>query len=379
MGLACGGGSDVGESARVAVTHNSCSTRWAPGRSWTWWRGWGAIPAWPDAAAELAIGARRTDGRSGDATRALAAGELVKVFAFRGATHLMTPHDAGAYLALRASSKMWELPSWQSYYELSPSEWPRFREYVRNALAEGPLTRSELAAALGRSSRYRHLRTVVAEGNDTLLKPLTWQGDMGLGPGRDGEATFLRLDDVPGWTGIPDLDEAGPTVVAAYFRTHGPATADRVHDWFGKGLGAKRKAISRWLDQLDDRLEPVSVDGDRVLVLREDLDDLVYGIRLHRRPAAAGPRSLGDGSRHHRHSRRASRPPRSRESFGQSRGLPRRRWPVPGRCARSAWTSRGSRSPVGCLAPLSRQEAAALATFLDRPLDLAVGRADAVR
>ena len=137
-----------------------------------------------------------------------------------------------------------------------------------------PLTRSELAAALGRSSRYRHLRTIVAEGNDTLLKPLTWQGDMGLGPVRDGETTFLRLDDVRGWAGIPGLDEAGPTVVAAYLRTYGPATPDRVHDWFGKGLGAKRLAITRWLDQLDEQCEPVTIEGDRVLVLREDLDDL---------------------------------------------------------------------------------------------------------
>jgi len=167
----------------------------------------GAVPAWPDMAAELAIGARRQDGRSGDATRALAAGNLVKV-AFRGATHLMTPQDAGAYLALRASSRMWELPSWESYYGLARSDWPPFREYVRRALDDGPLTRSELAASLGRSSRYRHLRAVVAEGNDTLLKPLTWQGDLGLGPVRDGEMTFLRLDDVRGWAGIPNLDQA---------------------------------------------------------------------------------------------------------------------------------------------------------------------------
>ena len=34
----------------------------------------GPVPAWPDTAAELAIGARRTDGRVGDAARALAAG-----------------------------------------------------------------------------------------------------------------------------------------------------------------------------------------------------------------------------------------------------------------------------------------------------------------
>ncbi len=80
----------------------------------------GAVPAWPDPAMELAIGARRTDGHAGDAARALATDQVVKVFAFRGATHLMTPQDAGAYLAVRASSRMWELPSWVSFYRLTP-------------------------------------------------------------------------------------------------------------------------------------------------------------------------------------------------------------------------------------------------------------------
>jgi hypothetical protein len=195
----------------------------------------GAVPAWPDTAAELAVGMRRQGGRSGDVARALDAGKLVKVFLFRGATHYLTPHAAGDYLALRASSKMWELPSWVSYYGLAPGDWPRFRQYVRNALADGPLTRTDLAAALGRSRRYRHLRGHLAEGNDTLLKPLTWQGDMGLGVGHDGEATFLRLEYIPGWTGIPDVDEAGPRVVEAHFRTYCPATPEQ-----GPGLARQR-------------------------------------------------------------------------------------------------------------------------------------------
>jgi hypothetical protein len=169
---------------------------------------------------------------------------------------------------------MWELPSWQSFYRLAPSDWPQFREHVRDLLADGPLTRAELAAALRRNRRYRHLGTVIEDGNDTLLKPLSWQGDVGLGPPRDGEPTLLRLDSVAGWRGVPPLDEAGATVLTHYFRTYGPAPADRVFDWFGKGLGVKRRTLVRWLDDLAPRLEPVDVDGDRVLVLAEDLAEL---------------------------------------------------------------------------------------------------------
>jgi DNA glycosylase AlkZ-like len=93
----------------------------------------GAIPALPEAAAELAVRARRERSRPGEVADALAEGRIIKTFAFRGATRLMTPEDGGAYLALRAASRMWELPSWQSCYGLTPSGWPILREAVREA------------------------------------------------------------------------------------------------------------------------------------------------------------------------------------------------------------------------------------------------------
>jgi hypothetical protein len=52
---------------------------------------------------------------------------------------------------------MWELPSWQSYYELTPADWPALRDAVRDALAGGPITRDELGAAVTAQARFRHL------------------------------------------------------------------------------------------------------------------------------------------------------------------------------------------------------------------------------
>ena len=332
----------------------------------------GAVPAWPDLSAELAIGSRRTDGRVGDAARALAADEVVKVYAFRGATHLMTPADAGAYLAVRASSRMWELSSWESHYGLAPSDWPRFREYVRDALAGGPLTHAELTAALRRSSRYRQAGTVVAEGNDTLLKPLTWQGDMGLGPVRDGEQTFLRLDSVPGWAGLPDLDEAGPAVVAAYVGTQGPTTPERVHDWLGKGLGAKRKDVTRWLALLDDRLETVGIDGEELLVLGDEVDD------LRSAPASTGVRLLpgrdpwvmAAGSSDTRILPAAHRDVVSRSAnLVLSRGVVSGTWRARDERLEVDWFTESGRVPRAAL----EREAQSLARLLDRPLELVVG------
>jgi hypothetical protein len=331
----------------------------------------GAVPAWPDLTAELTVGARRADGRNGDVARAHAAGELVKVYAFRGATHYMTPRDAGDYLALRASSRMWELRSWVSYYGLRPEDWPRFREYVRGALAGGPLTRPELAAALGRSSRYRHLRSHVVDGNDTLLKPLTWQGDMGIGPGHDGEVTFLRLDGVPGWGGIPDVDEAGPRVVEAYYRTYGPASPDRLHEWLGPGLGVKRKAVAGWLDGLADRLTAVTIDGEEALVLREDLDEL----RASRVSSAVrllpgrDPWVMGPGTDDPRVVPPARREPVSRSAnLVVARGVVAGTWTIRDERLRVTWFEESGRVPRAALG----EECARLSSFLHRPLGLSL-------
>ena len=330
----------------------------------------GAVPAWPDLTVELGVGARRSAGRYGDAAGALAAGEVVKVFAFRGALHLMTPQDAGAYLAVRASNRMWELKSWVDYYDLAPSDWPAFREHVRDALAEGPLTRSELLAAFGRSRRYRHLEPLLADGNDTLLKPLSWQGDMGLGVGPDGETTFVGLQQVPGWAGVPDLEEAGPTVVAAYLRAYGPATPARVQTWF-KGLGAKPREVSRWLARLDDVTETVTVEGTDALVMGEDVDDL-------RETSVSRSLLLLPGRDHWVMAPGTTDehvvPQEHRQVFSYSSN------PVVHRgVAAGTWAARGDRLEVTWFASSGRvprkaieERAAVLSHFLDRPLTVSV-------
>ena len=53
------------------------------------------------------------------------------------------------------------------------------------------------------------MRPVFDAGAGTLIKALTWQGDVSFGPCRDGLHTVQRLDTNPKWSGIPDLDDAG--------------------------------------------------------------------------------------------------------------------------------------------------------------------------
>lgn len=234
----------------------------------------GAVLSMDESLAELAVRTRRTTSRPGELAKALADGTVIKAFAFRGSMHYLSPEDAGVYLALRAAGRQWELPSWVEYYRLAPTDWPDFRAAVREALSDGPLTIPELGDVLTRRRAYRHLKPVFDEGAGTLIKPLTWQGDMSFGPPRDGQHTFQRLDGNPRWRGIPDLDDAGPRAIAAYFRTYGPATLDHLHYWLGNGLSAGRKRLNGWIAGLGDRTVAVDVEGTTAYVMREDVDSL---------------------------------------------------------------------------------------------------------
>ena len=234
----------------------------------------GAVLSMDESLAELAVRTRRTASRAGELSEALEEGRVITVFAFRGSMHYLSPEDGGIYLALRASGRQWELPSWVDYYGLAPTDWPDFRAAVRDALSGGPMTLDELGRAVTRRRAYHHLRTIFDDGGGALVKPLTWQGDMSFGPRRDGRPTFQRLDTNPRWAGIPPVDDAGPRAIVAYLRAYGPTTLDHLHYWLGNGLSAGRKPLVGWFAGLGDRLVSVDVEGTTAYVAREDLDSL---------------------------------------------------------------------------------------------------------
>ena len=234
----------------------------------------GAVLSMDEALAELAVRTRCATSRPGQLAAALAEGKVIKVFAFRGSMHYLSPEDGGMYLALRSAGRQWELPSWVEYYRLTASDWPDFRAAVRDALSDGPLTVLELGRALTTMRAYRHLKPVFDQGAGTLIKPLTWQGDMCFGPPREGQSTVMRLDTNPHWRGIPHLDQAGPRAILAYLRTYGPATPDNVQYWLGDGLSAGRKRLNSWFAGLGDHVVAVDVEGTAAYVTRQDLEPL---------------------------------------------------------------------------------------------------------
>jgi len=148
------------------------------------------------------------------------------------------------------------------------------RKAVRVALEGGPLTRDELATAVGARRGLRHIGEGLRSSWGTLLKPLAWQGDLCCGPSRGNRVTYMRPGDAsPRWTGLPDPDDAAPVAMKAYFRAYGPTTIDAFGNWLAGGWFGKRQ-LRTWFSALEPTLAEIDVEGERAYVFGEDVDEL---------------------------------------------------------------------------------------------------------
>lgn len=220
-------------------------------------------------AAELALRVRRETSRPGEVGRALADGRLIKTWAMRGALHLLTPEEGGAFLSVIASGRAWERPSWQRYFGVTAQQLDAFREAVREALDGSVLTRDELVTALIARPELgvEHLGEELRSGWGTLLKPVAWQGDLCFGPDQGNRVTFMRPEAASlRWAGLPDPEEAATIAIAAYLGAYAPASRDAFGNWLSGGWFGKRQ-LRVWFDAMGDRLAEIEVDGEPAYVL----------------------------------------------------------------------------------------------------------------
>ena len=236
----------------------------------------GAVLAMDERLAETAVATRRTTSEPGDLRRAHEAGEVVVGFTFRGALHYLSPEEGGLYSSIRTANRQWELKSWVEHYRLTPEDWPDFRASVRQVLRDGgPMPLPALWEAVGRDRRWRHLPAILEpDGGGTLVKPLSWQGDLSFGPRQKRGRLVQSLEKNPRWAGVPPLAEAGPRALRLYVGTYGPVTREHVEHWFGENLSAGRQRLAGWFDGLRDQMVAVDVEGTTAYVLAEDLDAL---------------------------------------------------------------------------------------------------------
>lgn len=229
------------------------------------------VQAQVTSSAELAVGLRQRT--PGGVAAAVAEGALVKTWAMRGTLHLLPVATASAFLALLASVRSWEKPSWQRSFGATPAEVAGLVELVSELLDGAVLTRDELVSAIVVDARFAALGEQLRSGWGALLKPLAWQGALCHGPNHGNRVTFTSPRGLPGWCDLPELDEAANIVIPAYLAAHGPATPEVFDAWLSRGN--LRKGVLRELFAgLGDRLVTVDVEGQSAYLLASDVDEL---------------------------------------------------------------------------------------------------------
>ncbi|MGH2797537.1 MAG: DNA glycosylase AlkZ-like family protein [Thermoleophilaceae bacterium] len=338
----------------------------------------GGVQAQVASSAELAVRVRRETSRPGEVGRALSDGRLIKTWAMRGALHLLTPEEGGAFLSLMAAGRSWERPSWQRYFGMTTKHWDVLRRTVREALDGTVLTREELVAAVIAQRGLEHVGGALRSGWGTLLKPLAWQGELCFGPSRGNRVTFMRPEAASArWAGVPAPDEAAPVAIVAYFGAYAPATIEAFGNWLAGGWFGKRQ-LRTWFDALGDRLVEVDVDGGRAHVLAEHVDGLASARPTHAVRLLPGfdQYVLGPGTADGRVVPAARRAAVSKQSGWISPvvvagGVVCGTWELDGDRVRVAWFREAGRLPRNALGA----EVARLSSMLDRGLGVAISLA----
>jgi hypothetical protein len=234
-----------------------------------------ALRGWPFDLADLTVRVRQAKPELGGLERALADGEVIRGYAFRGGSYVFSPGVAAVLLAARTTTRVWETRRYQAQGHFTLEDWRPLREAVREVLCDGPATREEIGAHLGRIPALRHLGVAATgAGSDSLYKPLFWWGDICFGPSRAGQATMRLLVGDPRWPGLPEVDAAGPRAVELYLGSYGPVSLDNLTYWLTEGLSVPRRRLMAWIASLGDRVTPVSVDGVEAYALTADMDQL---------------------------------------------------------------------------------------------------------
>jgi len=112
---------------------------------------------------------------------------------------------------------------------------------IRTILAEsGPLTRYQLV------DRLRKRRVVLDPNTQAPIHLIGLAGLLGivcLGPDRDGESTYVLLDDWVAKAPMPSRETALSELARRYFTAYGPATVADLSSWSGLPMSEARCAV----------------------------------------------------------------------------------------------------------------------------------------
>jgi hypothetical protein len=176
----------------------------------------------------------RTSGASLASVEAALAGDLVVTWLMRGTLHVVPVEDVRWLLELLRPPRSAGRTRRESL-GLDGARLDRLLGELPEILAHGPLTRAEIADAVGfgPGQATQHLLMVAAR-----------EGLVCRGPDRDGEPTYLRLDDRVPPAGAVAREEALVRLADRYVTGHGPVDAADFAAWSGLPLRDARTGLA---------------------------------------------------------------------------------------------------------------------------------------
>jgi hypothetical protein len=218
----------------------------------------GPVQAQEQRAAKLAFRARARGLTAADVDRARTEERsLLRAWAMRKTVHLIASEDAGWLLPLFAE----RITGWSrkrlADFGLDRAGQDRALAVLHAAVdRDGPLTRPELAERLERAGF-----DTANEFKVHLWLLATLDGELCLGPDRDGNTCLVRTAD---WIGEPrprPRPDSLAELARRYFRAYGPATDRDLVRWAGLPLRDGRGGIAAIAAELDE----VRVGGEILL------------------------------------------------------------------------------------------------------------------
>ena len=224
------------------------------------------------ASAELTLWARVDGLDPGAVKQALWADRgLVRTWAMRGTLHLLPADELSLWVGAQGVLKpRFETASWRKAFGMNSAEAVAVLDAIRDALDGDPLTRDELADAVGAALGDARLGEAVRGSFGTMPKLAAFRGDVVFAPPQGQKVRFTRPDrwlDAD-WKPAAPAREAMAAVIRRHLTAYGPASRETFARWIGMPSAAQ---AGKLIAALGDEVAPVSVEGWEGWMLRADV------------------------------------------------------------------------------------------------------------
>lgn len=214
------------------------------------------------ASAVLAVRPRSTGLVANDVTRAREGDRsIVLTWCMRGTMHLVPVDDLSWLLAFLGPIFIHKSQRRYKQLGLDPEARMRAKKVIRDVLGRrGPLTRPELAEALAAKGI-----PVGGQAIAHLVRYAALEGVICFGPEREGNLTYVNLEDWVQPEGQLDEGRAGAELARRYLEAYGPATPEDFASWSGISIGQARDGFEAISNQL---LEVAAMDAPAWMLKR---------------------------------------------------------------------------------------------------------------